>query len=136
MTPSGMEPATFRVVAQCVKYNCATACPNLEMYETFIEVKLKKNKTMDLSFYMFVQLQDGSKFWSVKLCRAKARIASLVQRYQQRIGGRNKGTSCCCHVTYAVGPSTTSARFCSGQIERMFHTGLMAITNKPLDMIF
>jgi hypothetical protein len=34
MTPLGIDPATFRFVAQCLN-NCATACPNKEEYQEY-----------------------------------------------------------------------------------------------------
>jgi len=42
MTPSGMEPATFRFVAQHLNH-CATAVPYVELYGLFKDVLLKKN---------------------------------------------------------------------------------------------
>ena len=49
MTPSGMEPATFLLVAQCLKPDCATACPpttmsnNLGVKENLIEVTFSEH---------------------------------------------------------------------------------------------
>jgi hypothetical protein len=34
MTPSGIDPATFRFVAQCLEY-CATAYPNIKEFQEY-----------------------------------------------------------------------------------------------------
>jgi hypothetical protein len=40
MTPLGIDPATFRFVAQCLSH-CATACPRIQVFTWFKRINLK-----------------------------------------------------------------------------------------------